>query len=195
MTIPQAVYYSHMLGLGLADGFDAWLDERLEREDPLSDLVLALASCGGDRKEQIRILEEYTLSAAPDQVRIDEAFPLFLPCRARSGSAYYEFQFCRASGSAAALRKGIQPWQDDSLVVSIEDDDRFLALYGRYLNNPQSPGLRNAFDPYGINYYPRKKTEEILAQLREDRPEAYETLALWLEKASGEYNGFFFLGI
>lgn len=195
MTIPQAVYYSHMLGLGLAEGFDAWLDERLERDEPLSDLVVALASCGGDRKEQIRILEEYALSAAPDRIRIDEVFPLFLPCRSRSGSAYYELQFCRSSGNMAKLWKSIRPWQDDSLIVSVEDDVRFAALYGRYLENPQSPGRKNAFDRYGINYYSRERTEQILTQIRKDRPEAYETLEPWLEKAAEEYNGFFFLGI
>ena len=195
MTIHEAVYFKYMLGLGLTEGFDAWLDERLEREDPLSDPVLALASCGGERKAQIRILEEYTLLVPPEQIRIDKVFPLFLPCRARSGSAYYEFQFCRTEGRAAKLMRSVRPRQDDSLVVSVEDDDRFFKLYGRYLEDPQSPGLRNAFDPFGINYYSREKTERILARLREDRPEAYETLALWLEKAASDCNGFFFLGI
>lgn len=195
MTTDRAVYYKYMLTLGLTDGFDAWLDEQLEREDPLSDIVLALASSGGDRKEQIRILEDFALSAPSERIRIDKLFPLFLPCGAREGSAYYEFQFCRASGSIAKLRKSIQPWQDDSLVVSIDKEDRFAELYGRYLEHPKSPGRRNALDWYGVNYYSAEQTEKILAQLREDRPEAYETLALWLEKAAEEYNGFFFLGI
>ena len=41
MTVERAVYYKLFLLNGLTECFDRELDERLERENPLSDLTLA----------------------------------------------------------------------------------------------------------------------------------------------------------
>ena len=49
MTAEQAVYHKLFLLNGLTECFDRDLDERLERENPLSDLTLALSTCGGKR--------------------------------------------------------------------------------------------------------------------------------------------------
>ena len=35
----------------------------------------------------------------------------------------------------------------------------------------------------------------MLGQIRADRPEEWEVLLPWLEKAVSKYNGFYFLGI
>lgn len=51
MTAEQAVYHKLFLLNGLTERFDRELDERLERENPLSDLTLALSTCGGKREE------------------------------------------------------------------------------------------------------------------------------------------------
>lgn len=121
--------------------------------------------------------------------------PLFLPCPDRSGSAYYEFQYCKTEGPIRKILKSYSCWLEDSLVVSIEDDDRFVESYGRYLEAPRALFGKHAVDWYGINYYTREQTAAILSRLRDDRPEDGETLILWLEKAAAEFNGFFFLGI
>jgi len=43
MTREEAYYHKILLMTGFTEGYDAWLDEYLEREDPLSDIVLELS--------------------------------------------------------------------------------------------------------------------------------------------------------
>ncbi len=74
MTAERAVYYKLFLQNGLTERFDQELDERLERENPLSDLTLALSTCAGKREEQIHILNEYILNTAPEQIDKDAVF-------------------------------------------------------------------------------------------------------------------------
>ena len=74
MSVERAAYYRLFLVQGLTERFDRELDERLERENPLSDLTLALSTCGGKREEQIHILNEYLLSTAPEQIDKDAVF-------------------------------------------------------------------------------------------------------------------------
>ena len=74
MTAEQAVYHKLFLLNGLTECFDRELDEHLERENPLSDLTLALSTCGGKREEQIHILNEYILNTTPEQIDKDAVF-------------------------------------------------------------------------------------------------------------------------
>ena len=74
MAVEQAAYHKLFLLNGLTECFDRDLDERLERENPLSDLTLALSTCGGKREEQIHILNEYILNTAPEQIDKDTVF-------------------------------------------------------------------------------------------------------------------------
>ena len=74
MTAEQAVYHKLFLLNGLTECFDRDLDERLERENPLSDLTLALSTCGGKREEQVHILNEYIRNTAPEQIDKDAVF-------------------------------------------------------------------------------------------------------------------------
>lgn len=76
MTVERAVYYKLFLQNGLTEHFDQELDERLERENPLSDLTLALSTCGGKREEQVHILNEYILNTAPEEIDKDAVFSL-----------------------------------------------------------------------------------------------------------------------
>lgn len=74
MTAEQAVYHKLFLLNGLTECFDRDMDERLERENPLSDLTLALSTCGGKREEQVHILNEYILNTTPEQIDKDAVF-------------------------------------------------------------------------------------------------------------------------
>ena len=76
MTAERACFHKLMLSVGLTESFDRELDTLLEQEDPLSDLVLALSTCGGDRNEQIHILCEYLLNTPPEQIDSDAVFSL-----------------------------------------------------------------------------------------------------------------------
>ena len=74
MTAEQAAYHKLFLLNGLTEHFDRDVDKRLERENPLSDLTLALSTCGGKREEQIHILNEYILNTAPEEIDKDAVF-------------------------------------------------------------------------------------------------------------------------
>lgn len=74
MTAEQAVYHKLFLLNGLTECFERELDERLERENPLSDLTLALSTCGGKREEQVHILNEYILNTALEEIDKDAVF-------------------------------------------------------------------------------------------------------------------------
>lgn len=47
----------------------------------------------------------------------------------------------------------------------------------------------------GVNYYTKEQTYTIMEQIKNDKPQEFEALVAWLEKAVSEYNGFFFLGV
>lgn len=317
MTLERAYYHKLMLEAGLSESFDRELDELLEQEDPLSDLVLALSTCGGNRNEQIHILNEFALSVPKEQIDKDAVFSmviedfraryekspgdlreityqmgsvawysgwwtddpwnamylmsdwysdieyrlltkeaflesflkllyrgkvfdpvdaqrrklyqntlaariqfhfhkkradkaqrragqrltgvgpntLFLPCRARRGTAYFEFQFCKTEGSVKAILNSHQFWLPDSLIVYIDDQERLMEAYLPFLEHPESPDGSSTFCYFGINYYTKERTAQMLEQIKADKPVDCDILIPWLEKAATKYNGFYFLGI
>ena len=74
MTVEQAAYHKLFLLNGLNECFERDMVERLERENPLSDLTLALSTCGGKREEQVHILNEYIRNIAPEEIDKDSVF-------------------------------------------------------------------------------------------------------------------------
>ena len=317
MTIERAYYHKLMLEVGLTESFDRELDELLEREDPLSDLVLALTTCGGDRNEQIHILNEFVLSVPREQIDKDAVLSmvandflsryekdsddlektlrqmhtvanasgfdaddpwasmdtlyylyddiergwtteaklrqalvkllrdkasvfepprsqppqhkrsiaerlarffsyrrnrknlsqdelprtasrpgkLFQPRLSRRGTAYFEFQYCKTVGSVKKILNSHQFWLPDSLVVYIDDQERLMEAYLPFLEHPESPDGSSTFCYFGINYYTKERTAQMLEQIKADKPVDWDILIPWLEKAATVYNGFYFLGI
>ena len=61
MTPERATYYRLLLSVGLGDEYYRELNQRLEKEDPLSPLTLALASCESSLTETLSVLHTYTL--------------------------------------------------------------------------------------------------------------------------------------
>ena len=76
MTIERTCYHKLMLEVGLTESFDQELDELLEQEDPLSELTLALSTCGRNRNEQIHILNDFICSVPKEQIDSDAVFSL-----------------------------------------------------------------------------------------------------------------------
>ena len=76
MTIERAYYHKLMLEVGLTESFDRELDELLEQEEPLSELTLALSTCGGNRNEQIHILNDFICSVPKEQIDKDAVFSM-----------------------------------------------------------------------------------------------------------------------
>ena len=317
MTPERACYHKLMLEVGLTESFDRELDEFLEQEDPLSELTLALSTCGGNRNEQIHILDNFICSVPREQIDSDAVFSLviedfraryekspddlkeiadqmgsvawysgwwtddpwnamylmsdwyddietrlvsreaflesfhkllfhgevfdpvdaerrklyqqslaarirsrfhrkradktqrktgqrltgagpdtlFLPCRARRGTAYFELQYCKTIGSLKTIMNSHQHWFSDSLVVHIDDQERLMEAYLPFLEHPESPDGSSTFCYYGINYYTKERSLQMLEQIKAAEPTDHGILIPWLEKAATKYNGFFFLGI
>ena len=123
---------------------------------------------------------------------------IFLPIsQKKSGtSAYYEFQYCKkALPTDVLVKEGYGYWQDDSLLVHIDDDARLFENYLSYLSPTHAPNGTSDFCYFGVNYYTKEETAKILKRLEKDKPPYSEPLIKWLAGAAEEYNGFFFLGI
>ena len=118
---------------------------------------------------------------------------MFIPCSEKQGSAYFEFQYCKKEWNIKKiLKKGCSFWEKDSLLVHVDCDRDFFENYGGYLETPDGT---QKLDPYGVNYYTKEQTFVIIEQIKNDKPQEFDVLVTWLEKAATEYNGFFFLGI
>ncbi len=117
--------------------------------------------------------------------------------RSHGGSAFIEMQFCTLpSGTAIAelvAVDNIQNWQNESLYI--DDENAFYEVYSHIFdcgvyNNLQS----GTVDIYGINYYSPAVTDIIIGNILKNKPQDYEPLLAWLQKAK-EYNGFYILGL
>lgn len=117
--------------------------------------------------------------------------------REYNGSGFIELQFCRLPATTPLKKivavSSIAFWKDDSLYVA--DEDEFYRAYFQIFSDGVYSNLkRGAVDVYGINYYDRSATEEIISRLSDQKPPDHERLAQWLRKAI-TYNGFYVLGI
>lgn len=119
---------------------------------------------------------------------------MFIPCSERKGTSYYEFHFAKKPFTCDTMEDFDDFWAEDSILVSADNDD-FLDNYYEFLQNPLSPDGSETFCEYGINYYNKSKTENIIKNITLEKPPEYEILLNWLTKASEEYCGFLFLGI
>ena len=77
MNHDDAFYYLNLLKLGYVDKYDEWLNYYLETENPLSDIVLALATCGSNPEVIIKILQDYCNEQPLNESLISEMFRLF----------------------------------------------------------------------------------------------------------------------
>ncbi len=122
---------------------------------------------------------------------------IFLPMahKKQGTSAYYEFSYCKKDLPLADLTdKGYKIWQEDALLVYIDDDAELFRHYLCYLSPAHAPNGTDEFSPYGVNYYTKAEAAAILQRLKAENPPYSAPLIAWLENGE-EYNGFFFLGI
>ena len=70
VSFEEARYWEMLLQVGLDEDYDAWLDRRLEEEEPLSDLVTELAFCRSDRVETLHCLHEHTNHRFVDEEKL-----------------------------------------------------------------------------------------------------------------------------
>ncbi len=70
MTVEMAAFYRRMLSVGLSNTYQRDIGLALEKEDPLSELLLDLAFCLSDVNKTISILDNYIGGCALDEYRI-----------------------------------------------------------------------------------------------------------------------------
>ena len=162
MTVERAYYHKLMLEVGLTERFDQELDTLLEQEDPLSELTLALSTCGGDRNEQIHILNDYILSVPKEQIDSDAVFSLV----AEDFRTRYEQspetleQLTRQMGSAAWLSGWWteDPWNAMYLMSDWYDDieDRLLRMVQHFRHRILLVAAFLADIPAGLQQLPQR---------------------------------------
>ena len=75
MNVEMAAFYRRMLSVGLSDTYERNIGLALEKEDPLSNLLLDLAFCLSDTNKTISILDNYIGDCALDENKI---YPMIL---------------------------------------------------------------------------------------------------------------------
>jgi hypothetical protein len=99
MTREDALYQKLLLAAGFVEQYEPWLAEFVEKEDPLSDIVLDLSWCGGDFKEIVSCLHRYITDTVVDEVAVADRLRLFVKEQYESGkldaegcmTAFYRF--------------------------------------------------------------------------------------------------------
>ena len=115
------------------------------------------------------------------------------------GSDFIEIQYCRLP-EGTSLREivsidAIKHWKDDSLYISGDDMDLFYQSYGDIITGGvYNNGDRGPMDLFGINFYSREQTNEIIERLAEEKPPGYQILCRWLQ-ADAQSLGFYVLGV
>ena len=115
------------------------------------------------------------------------------------GSDFIEIQYCRLP-EGTSLREivsidAIKHWKDDSLYISGDDMDLFYQSYGDIITGGvYNNGDRGPMDLFGINFYSREQTNEIMERLAEEKPPEHQILCRWLQ-ADEQSLGFYVLGV
>ena len=115
------------------------------------------------------------------------------------GSDFVEIQYCRFP-KGTSLREvvsidAIKHWKDDSLYIFGDDLDLFYQNYGDIITGGvYNNGERGPMDLYGINFYSREQTSEIMERLAEEKPPEHQILCRWLQ-AGEQCLGFYLLGV
>lgn len=73
--------------------------------------------------------------------------------------------------------------------------DLFYRSYGDIITGGvYNNGDRGPMDLFGINFYSREQTNEIIERLAEEKPPGYQILCRWLQ-ADEQSLGFYVLGV
>ena len=94
----DAFFHKLMLMEGLDGGYDEWLNTYLEKEDPLSDIVLELACCGSDINKTISVLDSFCGEQPIDEAAVCARLRLFLK------DAYYANRMSKEQIASAMYR-------------------------------------------------------------------------------------------
>lgn len=78
MTFEQAIYYKYLLICGFSDELNQHINNCLNNENPISDIIINLSTCGYDSKKILAVLNEFILRVPEEQIDYDKVFTLVL---------------------------------------------------------------------------------------------------------------------
>ncbi len=78
MTVEEAIYYKYLLLCGYPGELDGYVDEALEREEPLSPIVLDLSTCSSDHNDTLCVLNSFIIPTPEERIDHNKVFSLVL---------------------------------------------------------------------------------------------------------------------
>ena len=109
MKCEDAYYFKILLMSGFSDGYDEWLGEYMEAENPLSDIVLDLSLCGSDVNKTISCLHNYCANQSFDEKFVCDKLRLFLKDAYHAGrlskeeTVAYMYRFAASHGHSGKI--------------------------------------------------------------------------------------------
>lgn len=109
MNREDAFYYKNLLLLGFSDGYDEWLNNYLESENPMNDIARELYFCGYDVKKSISVLDHYCAEEPFDEAAVCNKLRLFFK------EAYYSNKMGKGEITSAMyqLARNIGDFESD----------------------------------------------------------------------------------
>ncbi len=142
MTPERSEYYRLLLQLGYGEEYDEALDRALLEEDPLSDLVLALACCGSDRNKTIGVLGEYLLDHPADGEQVCDLLLEYFGRCYHQGSLtlgetveiLYHMAFSQPDPWATPYERLLEPsYHWEYVEMGIADEKEFVRQFENWL--------------------------------------------------------------
>lgn len=113
---------------------------------------------------------------------------MFIDNEERNGTGYFEFQFCKNSFvETFSTRKY---WKSDSIYIYEDDFEKNADFFHNIFKK-----LNYDFDFFGINYFDKKTSKELLEIINEIKNSDLDKLKSFLKVAIEKYNGFYLIGI
>lgn len=78
MNFEQAIYYKYLLICGYSDELNKHINICLNDENPVSDIILNLFTCGSDNKKLLTVLNDFLSKVPDEQIDYDQVFDLVL---------------------------------------------------------------------------------------------------------------------
>ncbi len=78
MTVEEAIYYKYLLLCGYPGELEGYVDEALEREDPISPIVLDLSTCSSNHNDTLSVLNSFIIPTPEERIDHNKVFSLVL---------------------------------------------------------------------------------------------------------------------
>ena len=144
----EALFQMLLLKTGVTDRFSAWLNECLEREDPLSELTLELAFCGNNFSKAISCLHRFlTEQRSVNQEIVADRIRTEIKDRYETGKADRETCVAILDRITAIVEYMKEPWLSayrvcicyEEFMDGYLSDEQFDKRFLSYLANGTCP--------------------------------------------------------